>query len=66
MHPVRPVHSDQGVQGIRPLLCHFRNIGKTILLASHNAEDITALCDTVHVMDSGTLRRADDLIWANE
>ena len=41
-----------GVQDIRALLLEQ---GKTILLASHNHEDIAALCDTVHEMDGGVL-----------
>lgn len=44
-----------GVQDIRALLLEFKAQGKTILLASHNHEDIAALCDTVHEMDGGVL-----------
>ena len=44
-----------GVQDIRALLLELRAQGKTILLASHNHEDIAALCDTVHEMDGGVL-----------
>ena len=44
-----------GVQDIRALLLELEAQGKTILLASHNHEDIAALCDTVHEMDGGVL-----------
>lgn len=44
-----------GVQDIRALLLELKAQGKTILLASHNHEDIAALCDTVHEMDGGML-----------
>ena len=44
-----------GVQDIRALLLKLKEQGKTILLASHNHEDIAALCDTVHEMDGGIL-----------
>ena len=44
-----------GVQDIRALLLELKAQGKTILLASHNHEDIATLCDTVHEMDGGKL-----------
>ena len=44
-----------GVQDIRALLLELKAQGKTILLPSHNHEDIAALCDTVHEMDGGVL-----------
>lgn len=44
-----------GVQDIWALLLELKAQGKTILLASHNHEDIAALCDTVHEMDGGVL-----------
>ena len=44
-----------GVQDIRALLLGLKEQGKTILLASHNHEDIATLCDTVHEMDGGIL-----------
>ena len=44
-----------GVEELRQLLLGFRKKGKTILLASHSAEDIGLLCDTVHKMDAGVL-----------
>jgi len=44
-----------GVREMRDLLKGLRGEGKTILLASHNAEDIAELCDTVCEMDAGIL-----------
>ena len=44
-----------GGQDIRALLVELKAQEKTILLASHNHEDIAALCDTVHEMDGGVL-----------
>jgi ABC-2 type transport system ATP-binding protein len=43
----------QGVADMRTLIQGLRSQGKTILLASHNAQDIDVLCDTVCEMDSG-------------
>ena len=42
-----------GVQDMRRLLSNLRNSGKTIVLASHIAEDIALLCDTVYEVDGG-------------
>ena len=45
-----------GVRSIRDLLLSLKSQGKTILLASHFAQDIDELCDTVCEMDQGILR----------
>ena len=45
----------QGVQEIRSLLLELKAQGKTILLASHFAQDIDELCDTVCEMEQGVL-----------
>lgn len=45
-----------GVAEIRELLLDLKAAGKTILLASHNDEDIRILCDHVYEMDGGILR----------
>ncbi len=42
-----------GVAEIRELLLRLKGEGKTILIVSHNTEDIRMLCDTVHEMDGG-------------
>ena len=44
---------NQGVADMRSLFLKLKEEGKTILLASHNREDIAALCDTVTEMDRG-------------
>ena len=44
-----------GVRSIRDLLLDLKSQGKTILLASHFAQDIDELCDTVCEMDQGAL-----------
>ncbi|MDE7422766.1 MAG: ATP-binding cassette domain-containing protein [Lachnospiraceae bacterium] len=44
-----------GVKEIRDILKGLKKEGKTILLASHNSEDIKELCDTVCEMDAGIL-----------
>lgn len=46
-----------GVKEIRSLLLQEKEKGKTILLASHNSEDIRILCDRVFEMDAGVMRR---------
>jgi len=44
-----------GVNDMREYLKSYREQGKTILIASHSAEDISILCDTVCEMDKGVL-----------
>jgi len=44
-----------GVLEIRELLRALNREGTTILMSSHYAEDIEALCDTVYEMDGGIL-----------
>ena len=48
-----------GVEEIRTLLLAEKEKGKTILLASHNAEDIRVLCDHVFEMDGGVMRKVN-------
>ena len=45
-----------GVADIRALLLELKKQGKTIILASHNSEDIRILCDKVYEMDGGRMR----------
>jgi len=47
----------QGVLEIREVLKELNREGATIILSSHYAEDIEALCDTVYEMDAGVLTR---------
>ena len=45
----------EGVKQVRQLLLELKNEGKTMLLASHNSEDIRHLCDKVYRMDAGKI-----------
>lgn len=46
---------NQGVADVRKLLLALKEEGKTILLASHNKEDIEILCDEVYEMEHGRI-----------
>ena len=46
----------EGVADMRQYLLDLKGQGKTILIASHSAEDIAILCDTVSEMDKGVLK----------
>lgn len=46
-----------GVGDMRKYLLALKKQGKTILIASHSAEDIEILCDTVCEMDKGVLSK---------
>lgn len=46
-----------GVEDVRTLLKELREEGKTIIIASHNSEDIRILCDEVYEMDGGILSK---------
>lgn len=45
----------EGVADMRKYLLELKEQGKTILIASHSAEDIEILCDTVCEMDKGII-----------
>lgn len=40
---------------LREILLRLRRQGSTIMLCSHNMEDISAICDNVYTMDNGRL-----------
>ena len=44
-----------GVKDMREYLLSYKEQGKTIIIASHSADDIDILCDTVSEMDNGRL-----------
>ena len=46
-----------GVADMRKYLLDLKEQGKTILIASHSAEGIEVLCDTVCEMDKGILSK---------
>ena len=41
---------------VRNILAELKNQGKTILLVSHNGEDIKVLCDKIYEMDKGQIK----------
>ena len=47
----------QGVEEMRQIFCKEKQKGKTILLASHNREDIEAVCDHVYEMEDGQIKQ---------
>jgi ABC-2 type transport system ATP-binding protein len=49
-----------GVKDIRQLLLELKEQGKTILLSSHNREDIEILCDQVFHMEHGRLAKVEE------
>lgn len=48
-----------GVKEIRALLLEEKEKGKTILLSSHNSEDLRILCDRIFEMDAGALKEVE-------
>lgn len=46
-----------GISDVRKILMGLREEGKTILLTSHNAEDIEVLCDEVYEMENGVIKK---------
>lgn len=46
---------NQGVEDVREILLNLKDEGKSIILASHNKEDIEVLCDEVYEMEHGKL-----------
>lgn len=54
---------NQGVEDMRKLLLELKAQGKTILLASHNREDIAILCDTVVELDHGRIIKTEDSVY---
>ena len=47
---------EEGVEEIRQLLLKYRQLGRCILITSHNREDIEILCDEVFEIKSGVLQ----------
>lgn len=46
---------NQGVEDVRKILLSLKAEGKTIILASHQKEDLEVLCDKIYEMDHGRL-----------
>ena len=49
---------NEGVEEMRKILLNLKEEGKTILLVSHNSEDIRILCDGIYYIDKGKLECA--------
>ena len=49
----------EGVEDMRKIFAKLRDEGKTILLCSHNAEDIEVLCDQVYEMEKGVIKKIE-------
>lgn len=49
----------RGVEEMRQIFLNLKAEGTTILLASHNMEDIRCLCDKVYEMDAGVFTPID-------
>ena len=54
--PMNALDKD-GVSDMRKLFLQLKEQGKTILISSHNAEDIDVLCDCVWEMDKGEIKK---------
>ena len=52
--PTRDI-DEESVLCVRTLLHTLRDSGVTILLSSHNKEDILSICDQVLTIDNGAL-----------
>lgn len=48
------------VNHFRDIILQYKKEKKTILLTSHNYEDIKLLCDKIYEMDKGILKEVDD------
>ncbi len=48
---------EEGVEDMRKIFLELKEMGKTILIASHNREDIEILCDQVYRMSGGVLKK---------
>lgn len=51
----------RGVEEMRSLFLKLKEDGKAILMASHNKEDISALCDRVYEIDDGKLNEIENI-----
>ena len=51
----------RGVEEMRSLFLKLKEEGKAILMASHNKEDISVLCDRVYEIDDGKLNEIENI-----
>lgn len=47
----------EGLQDMRKLFLELKASGKTILISSHNPDDIAILCDDVYEMENGRITK---------
>jgi len=47
---------EEGISRIREIILEEKSRGATILIASHNKEDIELLSDYKYIMESGTIK----------
>ena len=50
---------NEGVEDMRGILKELRKEGKTILLVSHNNEDIQTLCDEIYDINHGKVAKRE-------
>ena len=48
---------EDGVKEVRNILLKMKQTGVTIVLSSHNAEDIKILCNSVYQMNKGYMKQ---------
>ena len=46
-----------GVRDMRKLFLELKKDGKTIIITSHNQDDIAVLCDEVYEIDKGVMKQ---------
>lgn len=51
----------RGVEEMRSIFLKLKEEGKAILMASHNKEDISVLCDRVYEIDDGKLNEIENI-----
>lgn len=51
----------RGVEEMRSIFLKLKEEGKVILMASHNKEDISVLCDRVYEIDDGKLNEIENI-----
>lgn len=49
-----------GIREMRALFKELKKAGKTIVIATHNREDVAELCDSIHQMNLGKIYEASD------
>ena len=47
---------ESGIEIVRKLILDLKDEGRLILLASHNKEDFSLLCDVIYKVDNGTVK----------